>query len=155
MRIDGLAAKAAEFEIAVRDNGPGIPETDLLRIREPFYTTKSFGTGLGLPISMRLGQSTWGNPGHSQRGAQGSCCVGPVAGEGINMEQILVVDDDAGFRALLDTILKAEGYETETAGSVAEAIRAGSRRQFHLVLTDLKLPDGDGLTYCGAGAKTA
>jgi two-component system response regulator AtoC len=62
------------------------------------------------------------------------------------MEQILVVDDDAGFRALLDTILKAEGYETETAGSVAEAIRAGSRRQFHLVLTDLKLPDGDGLT---------
>ena len=62
------------------------------------------------------------------------------------MEQIVVVDDDPGFRALLETILKGEGYEVETAGSVADAIRAGSKRQFHLVVTDLKLPDGDGLT---------
>jgi DNA-binding NtrC family response regulator len=62
------------------------------------------------------------------------------------MEQILIVDDDAGFRALLETILKGEGYDVETAGSVGEAIRAGAQKQFHLVLTDLKLPDGDGLS---------
>jgi two-component system sensor histidine kinase HydH len=48
------------FEIAVRDNGAGIAETDLLRIREPFYTTKSFGTGLGIPISMRLAKALGG-----------------------------------------------------------------------------------------------
>ncbi|MCX6620890.1 MAG: sigma-54 dependent transcriptional regulator, partial [Acidobacteria bacterium] len=61
------------------------------------------------------------------------------------MEQILVVDDDPGFRSLLETILKAEGYEVQAAASIAEAGRAGTQKQFHLVLTDLKLPDGDGL----------
>ncbi len=63
----------------------------------------------------------------------------------MNMEQILIVDDDPGFRALLQTILKGEGYDVQTTGSIAAAIRAGAQQQFHIVLTDLKLPDGDGL----------
>ena len=61
------------------------------------------------------------------------------------MATILIVDDDAGFRTLMDTILQGEGYETETAASVAEARAAGAHRSFHLVVTDLKLPDGSGL----------
>ncbi|MBK8768805.1 MAG: sensor histidine kinase [Rhizobiales bacterium] len=35
--------------IAVSDNGPGITPEVLERIREPLFTTKSFGTGLGVP----------------------------------------------------------------------------------------------------------
>jgi signal transduction histidine kinase len=35
--------------ISVKDNGPGIAEENLSKIREPLFTTKSFGTGLGLP----------------------------------------------------------------------------------------------------------
>ncbi len=61
------------------------------------------------------------------------------------MDTILVVDDDPGFRRLLETILKGEGYEVEEAGSAGEARRAGARRRFDLVISDLKLPDGDGL----------
>lgn len=61
------------------------------------------------------------------------------------MEQILVVDDDPGFRNLLQTILTGEGYEVATAGTVAEAIHACERKQFHLVVSDLRLPDGEGL----------
>lgn len=61
------------------------------------------------------------------------------------MERILVVDDDAGFCKLLATILSGEGYSVETAASVAEALRASERANFHLVLTDLRLPDGDGI----------
>ncbi|MDX1983751.1 MAG: sigma-54 dependent transcriptional regulator [Bryobacteraceae bacterium] len=61
------------------------------------------------------------------------------------MDQILVVDDDAGFRKLLETILAGEGYAVTTAGSRAEAARLLENRQFHLVVTDLKLPDGDGI----------
>jgi two-component system response regulator AtoC len=61
------------------------------------------------------------------------------------MDTILVIDDDPGFRKLLETILSGEGYTVETGASVAEAIRAGNRRQFDLVISDLKLPDGDGL----------
>jgi signal transduction histidine kinase len=33
----------------VADNGPGIPPEVMSRIREPLFTTKSFGTGLGVP----------------------------------------------------------------------------------------------------------
>lgn len=62
------------------------------------------------------------------------------------METILVIDDDFGFRRLLQTILVGEDYEVETAASVAEAVRIGEKKSFHLVLSDLKLPDGDGLT---------
>lgn len=61
------------------------------------------------------------------------------------MERILVIDDDPGFRNLLETILVGEGYGVENAGSVAEAVRAGGRRNYDLVVADMKLPDGDGL----------
>ena len=60
-------------------------------------------------------------------------------------ETILIVDDDPGFRGLLETILTSEGYQAATAGSVREAIRLCEQRQYHLVISDLKLPDGDGL----------
>jgi len=61
------------------------------------------------------------------------------------MERILIVDDDPGFRNLLETILVGEGYGVDNAGSVGEALRAGARRKYDLVIADLKLPDGDGL----------
>lgn len=61
------------------------------------------------------------------------------------MDPILVVDDDPGFRQLLAAILQGEGYSVELASRVAEARAAGSAKRFALVLSDLKLPDGDGL----------
>ena len=61
------------------------------------------------------------------------------------MERILVIDDDPGFRMLLETILSKEGYAVESGGSVEEALRAGAARKYDLVVTDLRLPDGDGL----------
>ena len=64
---------------------------------------------------------------------------------GSRMEAILVVDDDPGFRRLLETILAGEGYLVASAGSVGEAIRVAAGRTFELVISDLRLPDGDGL----------
>lgn len=48
--------------IVFRDNGPGIPEADLLRVFDPFYTTKPVGqgTGLGLSISYGIVKATAG-----------------------------------------------------------------------------------------------
>jgi signal transduction histidine kinase len=45
------------YEIALADNGPGIPAEHLSTIFEPFFTTKSFGTGLGLPACVNIMQN--------------------------------------------------------------------------------------------------
>ncbi len=41
-------------EIRVTDNGPGIEEKTLKRIREPLFTTKSYGVGLGIPAIEKI-----------------------------------------------------------------------------------------------------
>ena len=61
------------------------------------------------------------------------------------METLLIVDDDPGFRSLLETILRGEEYAVESAGSVAEAVACISRRSYDAVVCDLRLPDGSGL----------
>ena len=61
------------------------------------------------------------------------------------MERILVIDDDPGFRELLAAILSDEGYEVESGGSIGDALRLGAARQYNLVISDLRLPDGSGI----------
>ena len=39
-----------QIEIAFRDTGPGISAAHLAKVQEPFFTTKSYGTGLGVPV---------------------------------------------------------------------------------------------------------
>lgn len=54
-------AKTAErVEISVTDNGPGITPSDLARIFEPLFTTKTMAVGLGLPAAMEIMQQHGG-----------------------------------------------------------------------------------------------
>ncbi|MEN4013275.1 MAG: ATP-binding protein [Bellilinea sp.] len=52
--LSTLVTNRPHLEIAVSDNGPGIPDDIRERIFEPFVTTKSSGTGLGLSITKRI-----------------------------------------------------------------------------------------------------
>ncbi|MFO1034589.1 MAG: HAMP domain-containing sensor histidine kinase [Hyphomicrobiales bacterium] len=49
-----LSARGAEISVA--DNGPGMAADVLARVRDPLYTTKSFGTGLGVPTVEKTAQ---------------------------------------------------------------------------------------------------
>jgi two-component system KDP operon response regulator KdpE len=58
--------------------------------------------------------------------------------------QVLVVDDEAAILRFLKPALEANGYEMNSAGSVAEATKRIAADSPEIVLLDLGLPDGDG-----------
>jgi signal transduction histidine kinase len=47
-------ASGGAFELVIEDTGPGIPPEVLPKVFEPLYSTKSFGTGLGLPTVKQI-----------------------------------------------------------------------------------------------------
>ncbi len=59
--------------------------------------------------------------------------------------RLLVVDDDADLLRLLAMRLQATGYDVATADSVAAARSRLGVERFDLVVSDVRLPDGDGL----------
>ena len=61
------------------------------------------------------------------------------------LKRVLVVDDEADIRELIDLTLLRMGLTAVCAGSVAEARAALASHDFQLCLTDMRLPDGDGL----------
>lgn len=60
--------------------------------------------------------------------------------------RILVVDDEANIRTLLDEILSEEGYDVTTAADAEEARQARKRNDFDLILLDIWMPDTDGIS---------
>jgi two-component system response regulator PilR (NtrC family) len=61
------------------------------------------------------------------------------------VKRILIVDDEQSMREMLAILLKKEGLEVRSAGSRSEAAELLRGGPVDLVLTDVKLPDGDGL----------
>ena len=59
---------------------------------------------------------------------------------------ILVVDDEADIRALIQDILTDEGYGVTAAADASEARSARAERKFDLILLDIWMPDTDGIT---------
>jgi DNA-binding NtrC family response regulator len=59
--------------------------------------------------------------------------------------RVLVVDDERRQSDILQMILEAEGYETTAAGNGRQALQAAQGGGFDVVLTDLKMPDLNGI----------
>lgn len=64
----------------------------------------------------------------------------------MNRQHILIVDDEEAIRTLVGEILTDEGFTVSLAGSVTEAQEARRARRPDLVLLDIWMPDGDGIT---------
>lgn len=89
------------------------------------------------------GQAPW------RRAPQLPASVFPTAGrpgKGSDMSRgsILLVDDDHQVLASMSDWLREQGYDLDTAASLAEAIRAVAEKTYNVVLADIRLTDGDG-----------
>ena len=58
--------------------------------------------------------------------------------------KILVVDDDVDTRELIDWVLRRAGAEVVAAGSAREALEALEKERFHLIISDIAMPEEDG-----------
>ena len=61
--------------------------------------------------------------------------------------KILVVDDKASVRVLLDEYLTEQGFEIVTAVNGRQGLFAARHEQPDLILLDMRLPDGSGLDF--------
>lgn len=62
---------------------------------------------------------------------------------------VMVVDDSASVRQIVGMALKGAGYEVLEAADGADALRRLDGRKVHLVISDVNMPNMDGLTLLG------
>ena len=155
--------------ISITDEGDGIAADNLERIFDPYFTTKKYGSGLGLTSSYAVIQKHGGDLTVRSVAGEGTTFVillpaapaepaGPrrqvtevVRGQG----RVLVMDDEEQIRKVLKTMLSGLGYNTVTASDGAEAIRIYSEaladnKPFDVVIMDLTVPGGMGGTATAA-----
>lgn len=60
---------------------------------------------------------------------------------------IIIVEDEENLANLLLRVLKSEGYDVTSVGSITDAWQLLKKQHFDLLITDIKLPDGDGITF--------
>jgi len=63
----------------------------------------------------------------------------------MSIKHVLVVDDEPDICALLEITLQRMGIEATSSTSMREALKLVGKRNFDLCLTDMRMPDGDGL----------
>jgi PAS domain S-box-containing protein len=156
------ASEGAFVCLSVSDTGAGISPENLTLIFEPFFTTKEFGKGTGLGLATVYGiikqhqgwvevNSTMGT-GTVFRMFLPAVEAAPVAKPNTvspapdkkGFETILVVEDDAMVRRMLETMLAMGGYNILSAASGAEALQVweSGGSKVNLVLTDMVMPGG-------------
>jgi two-component system, chemotaxis family, chemotaxis protein CheY len=70
---------------------------------------------------------------------------GPFS-EGTGVPRILTVDDSAAMRQMVEVTLTSAGYEVSQAKDGCEALDIAAAHPFDLVITDVQMPEMDGLT---------
>ena len=168
-RVDGeTGAEVVRF--SVRDTGIGMSPLQMEHLFQPFYqadgsiTRRFGGTGLGLAISRELVELMGGRLKVASVEGQGTCfwfdlpCL-PEAAAGAASEvpsgaaghRILVVDDNATSRTILETMLRRQGLAVDLAESGEAALALIEEHNslggepYSLVLMDWRMPGLDGI----------
>ncbi len=160
----------AYVKLSVTDTGVGMDASTSAQIFEPFFTTKEQGKGTGLGLSTVYGivrqsgghVAVWSEVGRGTTlsvylprtdspasEAQPGAAAGARAAGGT--ETILLVEDDAQVRAVMEEVLRGCGYEILVAKDPREAIVMAETyaRPIHLLLTDVVMPEMNGTVLAG------
>ncbi len=168
-----LGLKTEEIEgwicVSVSDTGIGMTDDVKSKVFDPFFTTKGIkGTGLGLNVSYGIIRGHHGEITVQSQPEQGTTVsiTLPISSELRSAPQpaplsstktghILVIDDDDMVRELLSELLCSAGHSVVQAGGGLEGIRLFQQGSFHLVLTDLGMPECSGWEVASAIKKIA
>jgi len=157
------------LKFSVRDTGIGMTAEQAAKLFQPFMqadssmTRKYGGTGLGLTISKRLAEMMGGEIWVESEPGQGST-FSFTANLGLGKEKakkrfkpsqdlrgmkVLVVDDSATSRDILQEMLESFSFEVTLAASGQEGLteveKASESQPFELVIMDWKMPGLDGI----------
>ncbi|KAF0180697.1 MAG: multi-sensor hybrid histidine kinase [Nitrospirae bacterium] len=159
----GYGAHGTYAVVTVEDSGAGMDEKTMEKIFEPFFTTKDEGKGTGLGMSIAYGiikqhkgfinvYSEVGSgtvfriylPLVKQQPAPAEKDESPANARGT--ETILIVEDDATLRSVLQSVLSEFGYRVIEAADGSEAAELFRRLQdeIDLVLMDVVMPEMGG-----------
>ncbi|MBO7528731.1 MAG: sigma-54-dependent Fis family transcriptional regulator [Bacteroidales bacterium] len=62
-------------------------------------------------------------------------------------KKILIVDDDVSYGVMLKTWFQRNSWDVVLASSLEQALKASAASRYDLILSDLRLPDGDGIMF--------
>ncbi|HEU4576787.1 MAG TPA: PAS domain S-box protein [Polyangiaceae bacterium] len=141
----------------VRDTGVGMDEQTLLRVFEPFFSTKEKGHGLGLASCLGIVSAHGGAlsvesaPGAGSRfsvllpAASQLASVAPAGRSSAAAKgRVLVIDDESVVRALLRRSLERRGYTVEEATGGKAGLEAIAGQPADLIVLDMTMPEVDG-----------
>jgi len=155
------------IRISFQDDGPGITEENLGHLFEPFFTTKEpgEGTGLGLSLSRSIVLEHNGQMSVESEFGRGAtfiielpiiealpseieASIPMITDQPLSTKQgrILVVDDEAGVRTLIEKTLTRMGHSVDVindAGAALDIIDAGT--VYDVILTDVRMPGMSGI----------
>jgi two-component system cell cycle sensor histidine kinase/response regulator CckA len=147
--------------IEIADTGCGMDEKTTERIFEPFFTTKERGRGTGLGLATTYGTIKRAGGDISVRSSPGEGATFTIhlpvcaassewqeseivssAQHAVSNKSMLVAEDEAAVRALVDRVLRRHGYSVITACSREEALQifAEAPAIVDLVLSDVIMP---------------
>jgi PAS domain S-box-containing protein len=155
-----LKTSLGGVQLCVEDTGQGMTEQVRLRAMEPFFTTKPFGKGAGLGLSMVFGlvhahggtieiESSLGVgtrvlltfPAAVEPGLHPPGPTVPSVAAPAKLRRILLVDDDALVRESIPILLGSMGHQVEVASGGAEALRRlAAGAAVDCVILDLNMP---------------
>lgn len=159
-----LPLRAGRYvKVSITDQGVGIPEEHLPKIFDPYFTTKTQGSGLGLAAAYAIVQKHNGYMTPDSAVGEGTTfsiylpvaqsrvialqsVVGPQRG---STGKILVMDDEASIRQLVEHMLTQMGYKVESTPDGVKTVRLYTQakeagQSFAAVILDLTIPGGMG-----------